>query len=323
MNPLGKCLLAALLGLAVLPAAALDPARPPGGNFDLTHWKLTLPDAAASEIAASSLVAGYTNASFFYTGPDGAMVFWCPVTGGTTSGSSYPRSELREVLDPADDNVNWTGYGTNILTAQCRVTQVPSTGKTIIGQIHGFTGNAYPLVKLQYQNGTIVALVKESPNSDTDTHFNFMNVGLGNPISYQIKLVNGLLSLTVNGSNQAVNIFQTDPAWATNTLYFKAGDYCQDNSGSNTEAAQVMFYQLSATHAASVPAFAFTNWSGGSTGRFSATLAGAAGSNYVFQASSNLAGWLPLATNSSPTGAVSFTDTNAVTGRKFYRALAQ
>src|SRR6185369_6317433 len=59
----------------------LDAAKPPGGNFDLSHWKLTLPDAVASEISAAQLTAGITNA-FFFTDADGAMVFRCPVTGG-------------------------------------------------------------------------------------------------------------------------------------------------------------------------------------------------------------------------------------------------
>jgi parallel beta-helix repeat protein len=136
----------------------LNPAKPPGSNFDLSHWKLTLPDAVASEIPAAQLTAGSTN-SFFFTGADGAMVFWCPVTGGTTSGSSYPRAELRELLDPENDNVNWTGYGTHILNAQCKVTQIPSSKKTIIGQIHSFSGNAYPLIKLQFNNGTVEAVV--------------------------------------------------------------------------------------------------------------------------------------------------------------------
>jgi hypothetical protein len=32
-----------LVGLAVAPAAALDPDLSPSGNFDLTHWYLCLP----------------------------------------------------------------------------------------------------------------------------------------------------------------------------------------------------------------------------------------------------------------------------------------
>ena len=83
------CLLAcaATLGLAVVSVPALDPSQPPGGNFDLSHWKLTLPDAGASDIVSAQLESGFNESSFFYTGPDGAMVFWCPVTGGVTDGA--------------------------------------------------------------------------------------------------------------------------------------------------------------------------------------------------------------------------------------------
>jgi len=225
----------------------LDPRKAPGANFELTHWKLTLPDASASEISPAQLTAGSTN-SYFATGADGAMTFSCPVTGGTTMGSSYPRSELRELVDPRNDNVNWTGYGTHVLNAQCRVKEVPSSKKLIIGQIHAFSGNAYPLVKLQFNNGLMEALVKESPSSPADTTLTFANVGLSNLISYQLKMVDGLLSVTVNGTTQSVNVFQTDPAWTNQTFYFKAGNYCQDNSGATNEGAVVSFYQLNVEH---------------------------------------------------------------------------
>ncbi|HUI05467.1 MAG TPA: polysaccharide lyase family 7 protein [Verrucomicrobiae bacterium] len=251
-------LLASLVTVCLTAAVsrALDPSQPPGGNFDLSHWKLTLPvdssggtNGTATEIPTAQLVAGYTNAAYFYTGADGAMVFWCPVTGATTSGSDYPRTELRELLNPSDSSVNWVGYGTHLMDAQCQMIQVPSTKKVIIGQIHGYTGAARPLLKLQYNNGTIDALVKESPNSDTDTHFPFpSNVGLSNNITYQIKMADGLLSMVVNGSTQSVNVFQTDPAWTNQTLYFKAGNYCQDNSGPSTEGALVSFYALTVNH---------------------------------------------------------------------------
>jgi len=225
----------------------LDPARPPSGNFDLSHWKLTLPDADSTEIPAAQLMVGFTN-SFFFTAADGAMVFSCPVAGGTTPGSAYPRCELRELLLPSNEAVNWTGFGTHILNAQCRVMQLPSTRKTIIGQIHSFGGNAYPLVKLQFNSGKVEALVKTSPNSPADTSLPFANIALGTRIDYQLKVVDGLLSMTVNGINQSVNVFQTDPAWTNQTFYFKAGNYCQDNSGTANEGAVVSFHRLSVEH---------------------------------------------------------------------------
>jgi parallel beta-helix repeat protein len=231
----------------VIPDSVLDAGRPPGANFDLSHWKLTLPDANSSEIFPAQLMAGSTN-SFFYTGADGAMVFWCPVTGGTTPGSVFPRCELRELLVPINESVGWTGDGTHMLNAQCKVTQIPSSKRTFIGQIHSLTGNAVPLLKLRFNDGTVEALVKPSPGSTNDTSLPFANVGLSNLITYQIKMVDGLLSMTVNGSNRSVNVYQTDPAWSNQVFYFKAGNYCQDNSGTTNEGAVVSFYQLSVEH---------------------------------------------------------------------------
>ena len=241
----------ALAGLAVSKAQALDPTQPPGRNFDLSHWYLTLPEPGAPIIEPTNLVVGYTHASWFYTGPDGAMVFWCPVTGGTTANSSFPRSELRERLDPAVNAVNWTVVGTHILDAECRVTQLPSTKKVIIGQIHGYLGAARPLLKLVFDNGVIDAQVKVSPDADPDAHIAFVNTPLNSTITYQIKLVDGLLTLTVNGISRTANILQNDPAWANQTFYFKAGSYVQDNSGSSSEGGRVAFYKLKVQH--SVP----------------------------------------------------------------------
>ena len=56
-------------------------------------------------------------------------------------------------------------------------------------------------------------------------------------------------------------------------------------------------------------------------GGFQFQFIGVGGSNYVFQASSNLVNWLPLQTNSDPNGLLYFTDPNASNFlRRFYRA---
>src|SRR5277367_4361155 len=86
-------ILLALGGFEVLPARALDPNQPPGVNFDLSHYYLQLPvdssggtTGTSASVTTAQLLAGFTNA-YFYTGPDGAMVFWAPEDGATTSGS--------------------------------------------------------------------------------------------------------------------------------------------------------------------------------------------------------------------------------------------
>ena len=124
----------AIFPFAIVPAWALDPTQPPGSNFDLSHWYLQLPTINGVLTGASGnvdtfspeqLTAGATNA-YFYTGPDGAKTFWAPDDGSTTSGSTHPRSELREELIPDNVNTNWTLYGTHIMTASCVVSNVPS-----------------------------------------------------------------------------------------------------------------------------------------------------------------------------------------------------
>src|SRR6266487_2439845 len=91
-------------------------------QLDLARSKTARPCCKSGSAFPAQLTTGYIN-SYFYTGADGAMVFWCPVTGGTTPGSDFPRSELRELLVPGNEYGNWTGYGTHILNAQCKVTQ--------------------------------------------------------------------------------------------------------------------------------------------------------------------------------------------------------
>ena len=51
--------------------------------------------------------------------------------------------------------------GTHVLDARCRVIEVPSGQKVVIGQIHGYSGKASPLIKLQFFKGRVEALVKD------------------------------------------------------------------------------------------------------------------------------------------------------------------
>ena len=244
--------LAVLLG--ALPARALYSNLPPGSNFNLANWKITLPVDSngtnignAIEKTAAELVAGYTNAVYFYTAPDGAMVFWCPISGATTSGSTYPRSELRELLNPANDNINWnSAVGIHTLDGVCKVTQVPSTGKVIIGQIHGFSGNAYPMIKMQFESSSIRCLCKSDPAGDgtDDIILTFPNPGVNKLISYRIQTFGTNLNVTVNNTTLVGNI----SLWGGAICYFKAGNYCQDNVGTNGEGSSVSFYSLNVNH---------------------------------------------------------------------------
>ena len=248
--------------LASATAWALDPSKPPSGNFDLSHWKLQLPTAGGVLTCSGGSVdeekpaqlAGFTN-TYFYTGSDGSMVFWAPINGATTSGTTNPRSELREELTPGSDSVNWILYGTHILDGQCKVLQVSSAKKVIIGQIHAESSAALPTVKIYYSNGKSYGTVKTNSTDDgSDFQFPSVTVALSNSITYEIKVVNGLVSVAINGKTNSLNIFQSDPNYTNETQYFKAGDYCQDFSCSNpsNDGTRVAFYSVSLFHAPSI-----------------------------------------------------------------------
>jgi hypothetical protein len=247
---------------AALPAANLvptDSARAAPNQhsdspIDLSHWKLTLPTNAsdtysghAAEVLPTTLTAGFQD-PHFQTDVNGHLVFWCPVNGATTDGTEYPRSELREMLDPDSSRVNWTIHGTHVLDARFRVMQVPSNSKVIIGQIHGYGEKSKPLIKLQYFKGRIEALVKISPTKGKDQKLTFAGGDLDTELAYQIKLQDGVLSITVNGETQTQSILENDTAWANQTFYFKAGVYPQDNQGDEEEGARVAFSALTVSH---------------------------------------------------------------------------
>ena len=88
--------------------AALDPSLPPGGNFDLGNWNITIPFDAEDGTSGKPLTIlpaklagpnGFSHVPAFFTDSDGAMTFWAPLNGATTGGSKHPRSELREMID--------------------------------------------------------------------------------------------------------------------------------------------------------------------------------------------------------------------------------
>ncbi|HXI83519.1 MAG TPA: polysaccharide lyase family 7 protein [Verrucomicrobiae bacterium] len=264
-------------------AWALDPNLPPSGNFDLSHWKLQLPTSngvltgtggSVDEIKPAQLV-GFTNA-YFYTGSDGSMVFWCPDDGATTSGSTHPRSELREELIPGNDGTNWTVFGTHILTGQCKVLRVPSdTQKVCIGQMHepntkpdgsASVGNE-EMIMFDFGNKKIYVNINLDGNvssSFSQTLISGSGVATNSTINYTMSMVNGLLKIVVNnvsnswnllsGTNINGHIAQNWDLASGNTLYFKAGDYNQtvDTCNCSTDGAQVAFYSLTRFHAPSI-----------------------------------------------------------------------
>jgi hypothetical protein len=262
--PPGLCRTAALLAsLSIQPVcAALDPALPPGGNFALENWNITVPTAAEQgpddrplTVQPSDLSgpSGYSS-PWFYTDADGAMTFWTPVNGLAGGGSPKPRSELREMIDPGNSRLNWQIGATSILEAQLRVAQVPNNGVVIIGQVHGLVFPPLVMVYYQYdfasQTGQVIAKLQTLPTQGTPFNKQVLASGikLGQAFVYQIRIDAGVASAQINSSpiaEMAIN-----PAWDDDTFYFKAGAYLHSTGDDPDEGARVKFYRLATSHPA-------------------------------------------------------------------------
>jgi hypothetical protein len=220
--------------------AAADVSAAPGANFNLGSYNLQLPvlsNGSVKQVSGSQLEGGYSDA-YFYSGSSGQMVFWAPVTGGTTPNSKYPRSELRQV-SPSD----WSLSGTHTLTATCKVTKVPSNGRVIIGQIHG-NASGSEVCKLLWNSGAVEFRYKT--DARVEQGFNLGNYNVGTTLNYTIRCSNKAITVTVNG--RSATRTYSNSMWQSDRYYFKAGSYVQDNTGTSSEGARVEFTALSTSH---------------------------------------------------------------------------
>jgi hypothetical protein len=211
--------------------------------IDLTNWKLTLPDKTPPTEIKPPQLANWSHPDWFIRGEKGELIFITPTNGGHTMGSSYPRTELRELIDGASDRVNWRLTNRHSLVGECVVNKVPPSKKVIIAQIHGKEGTSAPLFKLVYNNGKLVGEFKKSITDLTDTKLDFGSLSTGKKITYSLELDGLNVVLKVNGKTKKIKL---DSSWLVGTYYFKAGNYCIDNSGKGY--SQVTYYQLVAKH---------------------------------------------------------------------------
>ncbi len=242
--------------LLSLKLVALNPLLTPGSNFDLSAWKLQTIDANNNfkEIMATDLTNGYTSNLFYTDATDGSIVCKVPSNGGTTSGSTYPRVEFRQMTGGA----NWilNDPTEHYMTAQCKVLAVAQAKpQTIIGQIHG-SNTVSEMIKLRwtgYKTGQCYIEARFKTNDTNMSEYGVTlanNLSLGDLITYTITMKNGTITCTVNGTTGSQTY--TPDVWTlTDAYYFKAGDYLQYNPNSVSPPnptviyGQNQFYKLS------------------------------------------------------------------------------
>lgn len=253
-------------------------------EIDLSHWKVTLPvtndKGKPYEIEPPEIInfgkMDIAKPYMYIDSTKGAIVFHAMPTDSKTRNTKYTRSELREQMEPGNNNVNWTFADGAYMKGKMAMdaTTRDSNGKyhrTIIMQIHGRLtneqrdligaddNNAPPILKIYWDNGKIrvktkvlkninatdMAILHEEAWGD-DKGFNFEEeVGFGK-FTLEVKVSEGKMVVVLNKSEYKVyeNIHMSK--WGVFENYFKAGNYFQ--SRDEGAFSKVRFYELEVSH---------------------------------------------------------------------------
>lgn len=219
----------------------------PSQILNLTNWKLTLPTRKSekpAEIKQPEL-AKFSKDPWFVVSPDGGVRFRAAVDGMTTSGSDYPRSELREMKDDGRTNASWSSTsGTHTMFLDEAITAVPIKKKHVVaGQIHDADDDVI-VIRLEFPNLYV--------NVDGDNKYTLdSNYTLGKRFSVKFEVKDGKTNVFYNNSYEPVYVLDKSYTGA----YFKAGAYTQSNCSKEDSSScnsdnygEVVIYQLSVSY---------------------------------------------------------------------------
>jgi poly(beta-D-mannuronate) lyase len=238
-------------GNATMLAYKAPGAQKPTTAIDLLPWKLQLPDRRATDVESAQLMRGFRS-PYFEIEPGGSLLFTAPVGGGLTATAKYTRSELREMLDPADKARNWPLSGRHAMSLRQEVVQPPQSGRVVVFQIHAIRpdgGAAPPLVKAQWRDNKMQFLVKAQASGGKDIAYEVPDVPLGKAYDAGLAVQDGRLTMRINGTTLVDDFAQRDPNWQSLRFYFKAGNYPQDKDvGDGRNLSVVRIHSLNVTH---------------------------------------------------------------------------
>lgn len=202
-------------------------------NLNLTNWKLTLPTGSgtnAPQITQPQLKT-YINSPYFVPSSDcTSIVFQAPTSGSTTGGSSYPRSELREMTNSGASEAKWSNQqGTHTMESTHAILALPQGKKEIVvAQVHNTSFDAV-VIRLNTKR----LFIKMDGNTSGPNTFDLdTNYTLGTTFSIKFVARGGKVEVYYNNSAAPVFTYTRN----LSTAFFKAGAYIQSNC--STESAK-------------------------------------------------------------------------------------
>lgn len=237
----------------------------------LTNWKL---NAYSGTLNVSSSNNGLSyvdnasksdNSSWFYGSNGYAYFKTYPGNPKSSSGTSNPRTELREMTSNGSTEIHWDGTtGTeHSMKWKVRVDDLPPSGKLCFGQIHAESGSSFDdVIRIQVEGSSgqnsggvtlrILGYATEdllgSGQSVSGFTFN-MDTEYYFELTMQNEIVK-LYALNSNGSRNGSALF-TSGSVDSDANYFKAGCYLQSTSSSDSGSSVyglVGISELSVSH---------------------------------------------------------------------------
>ncbi len=248
-------------------------------HIDLSNWKVTLPIGNPSEVKPPAIKDYATNSllrPFMYNdSTDGSLVFYT-YPEASTANSSYSRTELRELIDPSNSNVNWTFKDGGRMKGTLSVPEVSKDKegkfhKTIIMQIHGRLtdeqrdligeddNNAPPMLKIYWHKGKIRVKTKVLKNPDAevpeilhtkawkdDKGKYFSEIVNHDKFTLEVIVSEGRMEVILNDNESLVYEGSDMQKWGVFENYFKAGNYLATKD--KNAFAKVKYYDLAVSH---------------------------------------------------------------------------
>ncbi|MBN8610889.1 MAG: polysaccharide lyase family 7 protein [Deltaproteobacteria bacterium] len=214
----------------------------PAELLDLSIWKLTLPIGPPEmpmEITQPEL-ATYEIDPWFVLVTDGVQ-FRANAGGVTTSGSSYPRSELREMEPGGSVRASWsTSSGRHEMRIDQSITHLPEVKPHVVaGQIHDASDDVV-MIRLEGTHLFVEGGGEDLGTLDAD-------YTLGDRFVVRIVAEGGHIRVD-HGDD---GTFEVDVERAATGCYFKAGVYTQSNVARGDDAdayGEVIVHALDVTH---------------------------------------------------------------------------
>jgi uncharacterized protein YjdB len=169
------------------------------------------------------------------------------------------------------DNQEAAGGVDGVMTATVAVDHVSLTsdefrkvGRTIVGQIHASDDEPCRIYYRKLPNNTKGSIYfAHEPTTGPEQWYDMIGsrsdnipdpedgVALGEKFSYEIKAIGNTLTVTImrEGKPDVVQeVDMTNSGFADDWMYFKAGNYNQNNAGDPDEYAEVSFFALDVVH---------------------------------------------------------------------------